>query len=210
MQNFYNSVKSGGLKVCELLTPVLRESKFQVSSLHFRILLIKVSDSYGSALWENLIQAVKIAEKKVFYKNYPDFCVSSFVYLYWWKSITAYSDENNNKGTFLLLIRIPTGMTEKNYYYVVHIYLSICRYPHTIYQYVHPVWIFLIEDCRLLEQIVAKLDLSLTLLLSFAGNWCPHSRGVCRCRGSLGMYPPPPPPLYQRIIFLSLYPSFNK
>jgi hypothetical protein len=30
MQNFYNSVKSGGLKVCELLTPVLRESKFQV------------------------------------------------------------------------------------------------------------------------------------------------------------------------------------
>ena len=102
MQNFYNSVKSGGLKVCELLTPVLRESKFQVSSLHFRILLIKVSDSYGSALWENLIQAVKIAEKKVFYKNYPDFCVSSFVYLYWWKSITAYSDENNNKGTFFI------------------------------------------------------------------------------------------------------------
>ena len=82
MQNFYNSVKSGGLKVCELLTPVLRESKFQVGSLHFRILLIKVSDSYRSALWENLIQAVKIAEKKVFYKNYPDFCVSSFVYLY--------------------------------------------------------------------------------------------------------------------------------
>ena len=43
------------------------------------------------------------------------------------------------KVHFLLLIRIPTGMTEKNYYYVVHIYLSICRYPHTIYQYVHPV-----------------------------------------------------------------------
>lgn len=29
MQSFYNSVKSGGLKVCELLTPVLKESKFQ-------------------------------------------------------------------------------------------------------------------------------------------------------------------------------------
>ena len=31
MQNFYNSVKSGGLKVAELLTPVLKESKFQAS-----------------------------------------------------------------------------------------------------------------------------------------------------------------------------------
>jgi len=29
MQNIYNSVKSGGLKVAEFLTPVLRESKFQ-------------------------------------------------------------------------------------------------------------------------------------------------------------------------------------
>ena len=29
MQNIYNSVKSGGLKVAEFLTPVLKESKFQ-------------------------------------------------------------------------------------------------------------------------------------------------------------------------------------
>ena len=82
MQNFYNSVKSGGLKVCELLTPVLRESKFQVGSLHFRILLIKVSDSYVSALWENLIQAVKIAEKGFSTKIIPIFvCLALFIYI---------------------------------------------------------------------------------------------------------------------------------